>query len=115
MSGMAEIEHLRHAEQRGGIIRCLREDYSAAMTGVSALASAMDMLGYPMSSETLTFHLNYLADSGFIRIWRNRDMPNSRPDRRPIGDPEIVRFAKLLPHGLHLLDGLIAADPGVKF
>lgn len=112
---MAEIEKQRHASQRGDIIRVLCEDYRSTMTAVGNLSGTLDSLGTSISMESLCFHLTYLADSEFIKIWRTRDMPGWRTDRSNRGSADDIRFAKLLPRGLQLLDGICAADPGVKF
>ncbi|HEX4311904.1 MAG TPA: hypothetical protein VHZ25_17875 [Acidobacteriaceae bacterium] len=112
---MADVEKHRHAAQRGDIIRVLHEDYSSPMTSVGAIAGALDAMGSVVSSEAMQFHLVYLSDDSLIQIWRNRDMPTWRRDRENLGNPAQIRFAKLLPKGLHLLDGRIAEDPGVTF
>jgi len=114
-SGMAQVEQARHAIQRGGILSCLHGDYASRMTSVRALQSAMDMLGEPMSFSSLAFHLHYLSDSGYLRLWTAADMPGFRADRSGDGDPHAVKFAKLLPKGIQLLDGAIEADPLVRF
>lgn len=114
-NGMAQVEQARHALERGGILSCLHGDYSSRMTSVNALQSAMDMLGYPMSTGTLAFHLHYLRDSGYLQIWTTRDLAGFRADRAGSGDPETVKFAKLLPRGIQLIDGAVAADPLVRF
>lgn len=113
--GMAQVEQARHALERGGILSCLHGDYSSRMTSVTALQSAMDMLGFPMSNATMAFHLHYLRDSGYLRIWTVRDLPGFRADRPGSGDPDAVKFAKLMPVGIQLMDGAIAADPLVRF
>lgn len=112
---MSEIEIQRYARQRGDIIRVLYEDYVSNMTPVHAIIGALDAMGTSLAAETLDFHLVYLSDSGYVKIWRTRDMPGWRSDRRGAGSPDEIRFAKLLPLGLQLLDGIVAANPGVKF
>jgi hypothetical protein len=52
---------------------------------------------------------------GYIQIWRTRDMPGFRADRPTPGSPNDIRFARLTPKGLRLVDGLIDADPSVRF
>lgn len=112
---MSEVERQRYARQRGDIIRVLYEDYTANMTSVDSVIGTLDAMGTALAPETLDFHLVYLADSGYIRLWRTRDMPGWRSDRINRGNPEEIRFAKLLPLGLQLLDGITDANPGVKF
>lgn len=109
------MEKARHAAERGNIIRALHEDYSSPMTGVGSIVGVLDVMGVAVSYEAMQFHLVYLSDEGYIQIWRNREMPGWRSDRVNAGNPNQIRFAKLLPRGLHLLDGACAADPGVRF
>jgi hypothetical protein len=42
-------------------------------------------------------------------------MPGWRADRPSKGSPDEPRFATLLPKGLQLTDGHLAADPMVRF
>jgi hypothetical protein len=114
---MTDVDLMRHAAARGSIIRTLSEDYTAAMTSVRNLLGALDLQGISLSQADLEFHLSYLADSGYVQIWRTRDLPGYRNDRR-VRDwmkPDSIMFAKLLPKGLQLLDGRIAEDPLIKF
>jgi DNA-binding transcriptional ArsR family regulator len=114
---MSDVDLARKANERGVIIRTLREDYTAEMTSVRSLIGALDLQGISLSHEDLSFHLQLLADAGYIRIWRARELPGYRKDRR-VGSfvrPETIMFAKLLPLGLRLLDGLAAEDPQVRF
>ena len=112
---MAELEYQRHAEQRGNLLRLLKENYTIGLTTVNSLAGAMDILGQSMSLESLRFQLQYLADQGYVKLLRNRDMPGWRADRITLGRADEVRFAKLLPKGLMLLDGRVEEDPMVRF
>jgi predicted ArsR family transcriptional regulator len=112
---MAAMREQRHAEERGNILRLLKEEYTAVQITVGTLFHSMDMSGYTVSPEALRFHLQYLADQGYVQIARNRDMPGWRQDRMPLGSPDEIRFAKLLPRGLMLLDGRIDEDPMVRF
>lgn len=109
------MEIQRHAHQRGDIVRALYEDYTSNMTSVHTIIGALDAMGTSLAAETLDRHLVYLSDSGYVKIWRTRDMPGWRSDRRGAGSPDEIRFAKLLPLGLQLLDGIADANPGVKF
>lgn len=116
MSSMSEIEKQRLARRKGDIIRILREDYLSRMTAVGGLIGALDMLGESISNESLQFDLTYLAQQGYIQIWRVRDLPGFRADRlNNIGPADQIRFAKLQPRGLQLLDGNAPEDPQVKF
>jgi|GEM_PF-3415481 len=112
---MLAIEIHKQARRKGDIIRILYEDYTSAMTSVGSLAGALDMLGESVSPDSLQFHLVYLAQQSYIQIWRVRDLPGWRRDRIGVGPAEQIRFAKLLPRGLQLLDGNCPEDPQVKF
>jgi DNA-binding transcriptional ArsR family regulator len=111
------MEHIRHRRERGDILRTLKEDYHQDMSSLRNLVGALDLQGIPLSQEGLEFHLRYLEDQGYIKVWRSRDLPNFRTDRQA---PRWTRadtmlFAKLLPKGLHLVDGLTSEDPMVAF
>ena len=112
---MAELEHQRHAEERGNLLRLLKENYTTGLTTVGSLAGAMDMLGQSMSFESLRFQLQYLEDQGYVKLLRNRDMTGWRSDRTSLGRADEVRFAKLLPRGLMLIDGRLDEDPMIRF
>jgi len=112
-----EIEGMRHARERGDLLRVLKEDYQRGMTSVRNLLGTLDTLNISLSEEDLAFHLMYLADQGYLRLVRVKDTPGYRADRRIAGweKPETIKFAMLLPKGLQLIDGLVAEDPLVKF
>lgn len=114
---MTELEAARRAAERGAVLRTLAQDYSSEMTAVRSLGFALDAVGVPLSPESLDYHLAYLSDQGYVRIWRARDMPGYRSDRpSPLWvRPDSIVFGKLTPRGLQLLDGDIAEDPKVKF
>ena len=112
---MADIERARWAQERGSILRTLKEDYVREMTSTGSLIRVLDAQGVPLSHDELSFHLRYLADQSYVKIWRARDLPRFRRDR-PMGiSAETIMFAKLEPRGLQLLDGLIPEDPSVAF
>ena len=112
---MSEIEKARHAHERGDILRTLKEDYQREMTSVNSLGRALDAQGVSLSPAGLEFHLAYLEAQGYLRVGRARDKPGWRRDRPAAGKGGAIMFAKLLPWGLHLLDGLSAEDPLVSF
>jgi hypothetical protein len=112
---MSEIEQARHAQERGDILRTLKEDYVREMTSVNSLLRALDAQGVSLSGDGLEFHLVHLAAKGYIQIWRAREMPGWRKDRRQGMKADTVMFARLLPLGLELLDGLAPEDPSVAF
>jgi hypothetical protein len=112
---ITEMDRARHAIERGHILLALQQDYREVMTSVRSLVGAIDLIGYPMTVKELEFHLVRLADGGYIRIWRAGDVPGYRRDRSMEERASRIVFARLLPPGLQLIDGDIAADPGVRF
>jgi hypothetical protein len=112
---MSEIERTRQAQERGDILRTLKEDYSRSMTSVANLLGALDAQGIALSARDLEAHLIYLAEQNYVQIWRARDLPRFRADRPGPWKPDSIRFAKLLSPGLQLLEGGRAEDPMVKF
>jgi DNA-binding transcriptional ArsR family regulator len=113
----SEADRARHAQVRGDIIRTLKEAYGGEMMMVRTLIRALDAQGFPLSQEDMEFHLAYLSDQGYIQIRRMRETPGYRRDRAlPRGvRPDTIAFARLLPRGLQLMDGLIPEDPSVAF
>ena len=112
---MAEVEQQRHAEERGAIIRTLKEDFLRAMTTVRVLLGALDAQGISLSPEGLAFHLEYLSSQELIEVKRAEDLPGYRRDRLGARKPDAIMGAKLTPRGLQLLDGAIPEDPLVTF
>jgi hypothetical protein len=112
---MADVEQQRHAVERGQVLRVLHEDYCNEMTSVRTLQGTLDALGVFLSQDGLEFHLTYLEAQGYLRIWRAKDTPGWRSDRAGRVKPNQMMFAKLLPKGLQLLDGLTPEDPMVRF
>jgi hypothetical protein len=112
---ITEMEQARHAEQRGAVLQALRNDYTSEMTSVVSLSRALFMIGHSVTIDGLQFHLSLLADSGYARIWRARELPTFRPDRDTNVRPDKIVFARLAPKGLQLIDGKIPADPDVSF
>jgi hypothetical protein len=112
---MADIEKARWARERGDILRTLKEDYVREMTSVASLVRVLDAQGTSLAQEEMEFHLIYLSAQAYVQIWRARDMPQFRRDRPARASGDTIMFAKLLPKGLQLLDGLIAEDPLVAF
>lgn len=112
---MAEVERQRHAQERGAIIKTLKEDFRRPMTTAKVLLGALDAQGISLSLEGLVFHLRYLGGQGFVEITEAQDMPGYRRDRPGSHKPESIMGAKLSPKGLQLLDGAIEEDPLVTF
>jgi len=114
---MTETERVQKSIERGEILRVLKESFTLTLTSVRTLQGALDALGISLSTEDLGFHLTYLAEQGYIEITRVKDLPGYRHDRPILGweKPDAIRFARLRPKGLQLLDGLIPEDPSVRF
>ena len=110
-----EAEAARHAEEKGAILLALKHTYASEMTSVRALWRQLDMLGHPMRPEGIEFALVYLAERGYIQIWRARELPGWREDRQMEQAPDRIVFARLKPEGLLLVDGDVQADPKVIF
>jgi hypothetical protein len=115
MGSLADMDRARHAEERGQILQALAQEFGKAATSVRALASALDLVGYPMAPETMQFHLSYLGEQKYVVGVRFRDTPLWRADREQPGDPERVVTARLTVTGLQLVDGVGPADPMVTF
>jgi hypothetical protein len=109
-----EMREARHAEERGAILTTLKAAYGSEMISVRTLWRVLNGARISVSDEGLQFSLTYLADQGYIKIWRVRDTPGWRPDR-PGPRPEAIVFSRLLPKGLLLVDGQAEADPKVTF
>jgi len=112
---MLDVEHQRHAEERGAILRTLKEDFQREMTTVRTLLGALDAQAVTLSVAGITFHLKLLESSGYVRLTRARDLPGYRRDRWMEPKPDVIVGATLTPAGLQLLDGLVAEDPLIKF
>jgi len=107
-------QRLELAFTRGKILQVLKEYYTDEFTEVTLICSTLG----DMSVERLAFHLTYLEQQEYVRIWRWRDLQTHRSDRTPPSadyDPNQMRFAKLLPKGVQLLEGGIPPDPVIKF
>jgi len=114
---MTDAERVQKAIERGEILRVLKEGFTEALMSTRVLRGALDMLGISLSMEDLAFHLTYLSQQGYVEMKRVRDLPGFRSDRAlPSWEkPDTIKFARLAPKGLQLLDGLIAEDPSVRF
>jgi hypothetical protein len=112
---ISEMTQARHAEERGAILHALQQDYTHRMTSLRVLGHALFLTGCAITPDGLRYHLSLLEASGYLRLWRQEDMPGFRTDREMGIDGAEIAFAKLLPKGMQLIDGQIAADPSVSF
>lgn len=104
---MTDFERDRHRRERGAIVRALKQVYSEPMTGVQSLRSVLRILGFALSPKALQFHLTFLAERGYIQIWRADQMPGYKDEPDSEGawtPPDEIVFAHLLSSGLELLD-----------
>ncbi len=99
----------------GAILLALKQAYGRERVTLRELSGTLNLVGSPMTAESLQFSLSLLADSTYVRIWRAKDVGNWRPDRLNDVDPDTIVAARLLPRGLQLIDGNIQADPQVTF
>jgi DNA-binding transcriptional ArsR family regulator len=112
---LSRVEAQRHAEERGQILKLLREEYGGRLTTVRSLTGAMHLLGFPMSAATMQFSLAYLRDRGYIEVQTARQQPGYRIDRAIDVHPDAPVTARLMPDGVLLIDGHIKEDPAVIF
>ena len=109
------MDRVRKARERGDILQMLKEDYTTPMTGVNVLRRALDSLNTCLSPDDLDFHLVYLFDQEYVRIWRRKDLPGFRRDRAQDADADQILFVRLTARGLQLVDGEIKEDQKVAF
>jgi hypothetical protein len=110
-----EMDEARHSQERGSILLALKAGYGRERVTLGELASTLNMVGSPMTAESLQFSLSLLADCEYIKIWRAKAVGKWRKDRVNDVDPDAILAARLLPRGLQLIDGQIEADPQVTF
>ena len=110
-----EMEEARHGQERGTILQALKQGYQMEMVSLGTLASTLNLVGQPMTRDGLQFSLSLLADAGYVKIWRARDLATWRTDRPSEVRPDVILFARLTPKGLGLIDGYVMADPIVSF
>lgn len=106
----------QHDVARGEILRML-VSFKGLWMKARTLLHALDDIGVSFSPDDLAFHLDYLAEGGYLEVQRRRDEPGWRTDRpRPRGEsPEDIVLVRLTNRGLWLYDGKVDPDPGVRF
>lgn len=110
-----EMDEARHTQERGAILCALKQEYGGGMVPLRTLASALNLVGMPMTMDSLQFSLTLLADLGYVRIWRAEELGLWRADRANEIKRDSIIGTKLLPRGLNLVDGRIAPDASVSF
>jgi repressor of nif and glnA expression len=98
------VDDITHEQERGVILTVLilkdLEDFP-----VKSLRGQLAAQGFPVDARTLTFHLNYLEERGYVLRSRLRS-----------GRAEVeVQMVRATTKAVDLHDGRIAPDEGVKF
>jgi len=109
------LDKARRAQERGDILRVLQADFTNEMTSVKSLTWTLDAMSISLDRDDLEQHLVYLAEQGYVQIWRGRNLPQFRTDRDTGVNPSALLFARLTAKGTQLVDGVTAADPMVNF
>jgi len=95
--------NLRHKEIiRGKILYYLALIYPQAAT-LPLLQGELDIFGYPVPVEDLTFHVAYLAEKGLLSVENVRGPQARRP----------VSLVKITAKGIDFYDGRLPADEGI--
>jgi len=97
-------QRAKYEIQRRDLLKVLLDDFGHFVS-VEVLGNTLDLLDHAMSDEDVRFHLQYLADLGFIELVR-KDDPETR--RR-----NVIQGARLRNAGVDFLDGRNAGEPGV--
>ena len=94
---------LRHKEIiRGKILYYLALIYPQPAT-VPLLQGELDIFGYPVTAEDLSFHVAYLEEKGLVSVERRRG-PKS---------PREIPLVRITAKGIDYHDGRLPADEGV--
>jgi hypothetical protein len=85
---------------RGKILKLLREVYPEGADRITVLS----ILFQYHKADDITASLEYLADKEYVL---KKESPH------PYLERELIRWYKLTPRGVDLLEGSIGADPGI--
>lgn len=97
--------NLRRGEVvRGKILYYLILIYPQPAT-LPLLQGELDIFGYPVLLDQLTFHLAYLAEKGFVSLEQAR---GPRP-----GSGQKITLVRITAKGIDYYDGRLPADEGV--
>ena len=90
----------RRRLERGIILQLLVHDTNE-WTAFQSLVRMMDMRGYPVSNDGLTFHLGrYMQPKGYVALRRARDVEHC-----PEGiHPDKILFVQIAPDGLNVVN-----------
>jgi hypothetical protein len=106
----------REPFDRGKILTILQENRGMELPiEFGMLQRVLDTMGTALSAYDLREHLTYLQGKEYVSLTRRRDL--ARPDRmaRGVHRPDDIVSVRLTPQGADLIQGAIAADPGVQF
>ena len=87
---------------RGKILHYLALVYPQPVT-LPLLQGELDLFGYPVPMDELTFHLAYLAEKGLVAL---EDAGSVQPRRK-------VALVKITAKGIDYYDGRLPAEEGV--
>lgn len=87
---------------RGKILHYLALVYPQPVT-LPLLQGELDLFGYPVPMDELTFHLAYLAEKGLVTL---EDAGSVQPRRK-------VALVKITAKGIDYYDGRLPAEEGV--
>lgn len=94
---------LRHKEiVRGKILYYLSLVYPSPAT-LPLLQGELDIFGYPVPLDELTFHLAYLAEKGMASVEEARGRLAHRK----------ISLVRITAKGIDYLDGRLASDEGI--
>lgn len=89
---------------RGEILRQLAEAFPRWLT-FKSLLNLLDLAGYSLLDEDLSFHLEYLAGKKLLEF---------RIEDAPIGKPRPITIIRITPDGIDSLDGRRKGDLGFR-
>lgn len=87
---------------RGKILHYLSLIYPNAAT-LPLLQGELDMLGYPVPTEELTFHLAYLKDKGLVALENQQGKPS----------PRKIMLVRATAQGIDYYEGRLPTDEGI--
>ncbi len=93
----------RHRTERGIILHLLSAD-DAEWTAIRTLWRLMDRRGFPVSLDSLQFHLKYLLGRKYIAVKRVREMEDSGLLDTSSMSPDQILFVQMAPDGLGVIN-----------
>lgn len=99
------INRVREELTRGEILLFLSKVYPEGATP-KTLNHYLEERGYPVTEKEFTFHVQYLADAGFVTC-------EAFP--REVGEAKKIRLVKITKGGIDEVDGRPKTSSGVRF